>query len=153
MSATAYRFCKECAVRPCQLQACIQRARLPCPVVQRRCCRIAAAHASGLHSVVQTSCRQRAAPAAPSLLLGQRCAPGAWLAVGRSWERMRKAETEGKIKGRGTSLCGNPGCTWGWRGTRRTAAACRQSAQCRMGIGESACFARPATLGFDEGAA
>lgn len=99
MSAIASRFCKECAVRSHQLQACVQRARLPCSVVQRRCRRIAAAHASRLHSVVQTSCRQRAASAAPSLPLGQRCALGAWLAVGRSWERMREAGTEGQIKG------------------------------------------------------
>jgi len=140
-------------MRSCQLQACVRRALLPCSVVQRRCRRIAPAHARGLHSAVHTSCRQRAAPAASSLPLAQRCAPGAWLAVGRSWERMRMAETEGKIKGRGTSLCGKPGCTLGWRGTRQRAAACRQSAQCRIGIGEGACFARPATLGFDEGAA
>jgi hypothetical protein len=140
-------------MRSCQLQACVRRALLPCSVVQRRSRRIAPAHARGLHSAVQTSCRQRAAPAASSLPFAQRCALGAWLAVGRSWERMRKAETEGKIKGRGTSLCGKPVCTWGWRGTRQRAAACRQSAQCRIGIGEGACFARPATLGFDEGAA
>ncbi|EER59306.1 conserved hypothetical protein [Acidovorax delafieldii 2AN] len=66
---------------------------------------------------------------------------------------MREAKTEGKIKGRGTSLCGKPVCTWGWRGTRQGAAACRQSAQFRIGIGEGACFARPATLGLDGGAA
>jgi hypothetical protein len=35
-----------------------------------------------------------------------------------------------------------PVCTWGWRGTRQGAAACRQGAQCRFGIGESACVAR-----------
>lgn len=140
-------------MRSCQLQACVRRAPLPCSVVRRRCRRIAPSHARGLHSAAQTSCRQRAAPAASSLPLAQRCALGAWLVVGRSWERMRKAETEGKIKGRGTSLCGNPGCTWGWRGTRRTAAACRQSAQFRLGIGEGACFARQATLGLDGGTA
>jgi hypothetical protein len=66
---------------------------------------------------------------------------------------MREAKTEGKIKGRGTSLRGKPVCTWGWRGTRQGSAACRQSAQRRSGIGEGACFARPAILGLDGGAA
>jgi hypothetical protein len=28
------------------------------------------------------------------------------------------AKTEGKIKGRGTSMCEKPVCTWGWHGTR-----------------------------------
>jgi len=86
-------------MRSCQLQACVRRALLPCSVVQRRCRRIAPAYTRGLHSAVQTSRRQRAAPAAPSQPLAQRCALGAWLAVGRRWERMRKAETEGQIKG------------------------------------------------------
>lgn len=149
MSATVCRFCKECAVRSCQLQSCIQRARLPCSVVQRRCRRNASAHVHELYSIVQTSCRQRAA----SLPFGQLCALSARLAAGRSRERMREAKTEGKIKGRGTSLCGKAVCTWGWRGTRQEAAACRQSAQCRIGVGEGACFALPATLGLDGGAA
>lgn len=61
--------------------------------------RTAAGHASVLHSVVQGARRQRAACAAPPLPLGQRCAPCARLAAGRSRERMRKAETEGQIKG------------------------------------------------------
>lgn len=49
---------------------------------------------------------------------------------------------QGKIKGRGTSLRGKPVCTWGWCGTRQWTAACRESAQCRFGVGEGACYAR-----------
>lgn len=61
--------------------------------------RTAAGHAPALHSVVQGARRHRAARAAPPLPLRQRCAPGARLAAGRSRERMRKAKTEGQIKG------------------------------------------------------
>lgn len=63
------------------------------------CRRTAAGHALALHSVLQGARCQRAARAAPPLPHGQRCAPGARLAAGRSRERVRKAETEGQIKG------------------------------------------------------
>lgn len=53
-----------------------------------------------------------------------------------------RGRMQGKIKGRGTWLLGNPVCTWGWRCTRQWTAACRESAQCRFGVGEGACFAR-----------
>lgn len=53
-----------------------------------------------------------------------------------------RGKMQGKIKGRGTSLRGKPVCTWGWRGTRQWTAACRESAQCRFGVGEGACYAR-----------
>lgn len=99
MSATASRFGKECAVRSCQLQTCVQRVLLACSVVRCRCCRNEPVHVHELLSTVQTSCRQRAAPAAPSLPLGQRCALSARLVTGRSRERMREAGTEGQIKG------------------------------------------------------
>lgn len=63
-----------------------------------------------------------------------------------------RGKMQGKIKGRGTIPLETPVCTWGWRGTRQEAAACCESAQCRIGIGESACFARSATLILDGGA-
>jgi hypothetical protein len=53
-----------------------------------------------------------------------------------------RGKMQGKIKGRGTRPLENPVCTRGWRGTRQGVAACRESAQCRIGIGEGACFAR-----------
>lgn len=64
-----------------------------------------------------------------------------------------RGKMQGKIKGRGTSLRGKPVCTWGWRGTRLGAVACRQSAQCRIGIGEGACLTRPTALVLDGGSA
>jgi hypothetical protein len=53
-----------------------------------------------------------------------------------------RGKMQGKIKGRGTRPLENPVCTWRWRGTRQWGAACRESAQCRFGVGEGACFAR-----------
>jgi hypothetical protein len=70
---------------------------------QQRCRRNAAGHAPALHSVVQGTQRQRAAFAALPLPFGQRGAPGARLAAGRSRERKRKVKSpgcrEGQIKG------------------------------------------------------
>ena len=70
-----------------------------------------------------------------------------------SWEPMRDTQTEGKIKGRGTSLRGKPVCTWGGRGTHRVTAPCRAARQCLVGIGESACFARRSAMTLDGGTA
>ena len=107
-------------------------------------------------SNVQASCLEHGRPAAIAVLAGA-LAAGAAAPPGRRCRerepRVRgEANAEGKIKGRGTSLCGKPVCTWGWRGTRRRATVCRQSAHCRIGIGEGACFAHPGTLGLDGGA-
>lgn len=87
------------AMRPRMHRACTVRVPMPCPTVRDPRRQTAAEALLRLQSDVQTSCRQRAAPAAPPRPLGQRCAPRARLAVGRSRERMREAETEGKIKG------------------------------------------------------
>jgi len=62
-----------------------------------------------------------------------------------------RGKMQGKIKGRSTQPLENLVCTWGWRGTRLRAAACRKSAQHRFGIGESACFGRLAALALDGG--
>lgn len=62
-----------------------------------------------------------------------------------------RGKTQGKIKGRGTQPLENLVCTWGWRGTRQWTAACRESAQSRIGIGESAYFGRLAALALDGG--
>lgn len=104
-------------------------------------------------SYVQASCLERARPMAvvafaDGLTSGSAAPPGR-----RRPERKRGVKAEGKIKGRGTRPLKNPVCTWGWRGTRLGAAACRESAQCHIGIGESACFARPAALILDGGTA
>lgn len=86
-------------MRPCMHRSCVVHAAVPCPAVRDPCHQAAAEALIRLQSDVQTACRQRAAPAAPSLPRGQRCAPRALLEVGWSRERMRETETEGKIKG------------------------------------------------------
>lgn len=50
-------------------------------------------------SIVQMSCRQRAAFAALALSVGQRGTPGVHLAQSRSRDRRGPVKTEGKIKG------------------------------------------------------
>ncbi|PHP77175.1 hypothetical protein [Pseudomonas aeruginosa] len=104
-------------------------------------------------SNVQASCLERARPAAPGVSI---CAFAGGLAAGaapppgrRRPERQRGAKAEGKIKGRGTWPLENLVCTWGERGTRHGAAACREGTQCRIGIGEVACFVRWTALVLD----
>ena len=100
-------------------------------------------------SHVQASCLERARPVAVAaftggLPVGSAAPPGR-----RGPERKRRAKAEGKIKGRGTPLREKSVCTWGWRGTRLGTAACREGAQCRIGIGGSACFARRSAMVLD----
>ncbi len=119
--------------------------RWPSPC--RRACR---ASASALHvaqhpatlSPVQASCLERARPMAVAAFPGVLAASSAAPPGRRCLERQRKAKAEGKIKGRGTSPLENLVCTWGERGTRYGAAACREGAQGRIGVDESACLAR-----------
>lgn len=93
-------------------------------------------------SHVQASCLERARPVAVAAFAGG-LSVGSAAPPGRRYaERKRGAKAEGKIKGRGTWPLESPVCTWKWRGTRLEVAACRESAQCRIGIGEVACFAR-----------
>lgn len=91
---------------------------------------------------VQASCLERARPMAVVTFPGGLAASSAAPLGRRRLERKRQAKAEGKIKGRGTQPLENPVCTWGWRGTRQEVAACRESAQCHVGIGESACLVR-----------
>lgn len=93
-------------------------------------------------SYVQASCFERARPMAVVAFAGELTAGSAAPPGRRRPERKRGEKAEGKIKGRGTWPLEKPVCTWGWRGTRQGGVACRESAQCRIGIGESACFAR-----------
>ncbi|WP_296752846.1 hypothetical protein [Thiobacillus sp.] len=102
---------------------------------------------------VQASCLERNRPVAVAAFAGGLAASSTESPGRRRPERQRRAKAEGKIKGRGTWPLENPVCTWGWRGTRQEAAACRESAQGRIGIGEGACFARPAALILDGGTA
>lgn len=118
------------------------------------CRRACSASASAPHfaqhpappSHVQASCLERARPVAVAAFAGGLAVGSAAPPERRGPERKRRAKAEGKIKGRGTPLREKPVCTWGWRGTRLGAAACREGAQCRIGIGESACFARRSAM-------
>jgi len=106
-----------------------------------------------MSSPVQTDCPERAPFLTEQRLAGGRAQrsgapPGRREPVHRSG-----LEAEGKIKGRGTSWREKAVCTWGWRGTRQGAAACREGAQRRVGIGEVACFARRTALALDGGPA
>ncbi|HCE7275886.1 TPA: hypothetical protein NHQ49_000369 [Pseudomonas aeruginosa] len=100
-------------------------------------------------SNVQASCLERARPAAIGAFAGGRVASSAAPPGRRRPERQRRAKAEGKIKGRGTWPLENLVCTWGERGARHGAAACREGAQCRIGIGEVACFVRWTALVLD----
>ena len=100
-------------------------------------------------SHVQASCLERVRPVAVAVFAGGLAVGSAAPPGRRGPERKRRAKAEGKIKGRGTGSLENPVCTWGWRGTRQEAAACREGAQCRFGIGESACFARRTAMVLD----
>ncbi|MCK4141954.1 hypothetical protein HFK84_06585 [Ralstonia pseudosolanacearum] len=100
-------------------------------------------------SRVQKSSLERAQPVAVAAFADGLAARSAAPPDHRCLERKRRAKAEGKIKGRGTPLREKPVCTWGWRGTRQGAAACRESAQCCVGIGESTCFARWIALALD----
>ena len=121
------------------------------------CRRACSASASALHfalpSHVQASCLERAQPAALIALVraftGALAASSAAPPGRRRPERQRRAKAEGKIKGRGTWPLENRVCTWGWRGTRRGTAACRDGAQRRIGVGEVACFVRWTATALD----
>ena len=114
------------------------------------CRRAYRASASALHvaqhpaslSPVQASCLERARPAAVAAFPGALSASSAAPPGRRGPERQRRAQAEGKIKGRGTWPLENLVCTWGWRGTRHGTAACREGAQCRVRMSEAACFVR-----------
>lgn len=79
-------------------------------------------------------------PQAGLALAGGQAAPCAAPPGHRTPVPSGAGQMQGKIKGRGTWPLENLVCTWGERGTRHGAAACREGAQCRIGLGEIACF-------------
>ena len=84
-------------------------------------------------SNVQSSCFERARPAAVPAFAGALAAHAAAPPGRRCPERQRGAKAEGKTKGRGTGPRRKSVCTWGLRGTQRL----RRRA---------ACGARPAPM-------
>ncbi|MCM8565998.1 hypothetical protein [Thauera linaloolentis] len=119
------------------------------------CRRACSASASALHfalpSHVQASCLERARPVAVAAFAGALAAHTAAPPGRRCPERQRGAKAEGKIEGCGTKVRTKSVCTWGWRGTRQIAASCRVERQCLVGIGKTACHARPALTVLDGG--
>ena len=107
----------------------------------------------GLHSMqpsnVQASSLEHGRPAAVAVFVWAPVAHAAAPPGRRGRERMREANAEGKIKGRGTTVREKPVCTWVGGGTPPGARSCRQSPQCLAGIGEFACFARRTALLLD----
>ena len=94
------------------------------PLLCRRACRAGAfALHVALHpaqpSNVQTSCLERARPAAIAAFAGALAARVAAPPGRRCPERQRGAKAEGKTKGRGTGPLRKPVCTWGERSTER----------------------------------
>ncbi|HEI6810284.1 TPA: hypothetical protein SJ426_003613 [Yersinia enterocolitica] len=100
------------------------------------------------HSPVQTACPERAILQAGLALAGGRAAPCAAPPGHRIPAPSGRGKMQGKIKGRGTVLREKPVCTWGGRGTRPMAAACRQQQQCQTGTGETACTVPLSAPGF-----
>ncbi|RIV48307.1 hypothetical protein D2W70_22195 [Burkholderia pseudomallei] len=124
------------------------------PPPYRRACRVDAfaphvvQHLARL-SQVQASCLEHARPMAVVVFAGALAASSTAPPGRRRPERQRRAKAEGKIKGRGTPAREEPVCTWGWRGTHRGAAACREGAQHRAATREVACFARCTAMALD----
>ncbi|MEQ6699725.1 hypothetical protein V4W74_26745 [Pseudomonas aeruginosa] len=123
------------------------------PPCRRPCSACAFAPHFAQHPVqpsnVQASCLERAWPAVIGAFAGGLAAGAATPPGRRRPERERGAKAEGKIKGRGTLPLGILVCTWGWRGTRQGVAACREGAQRRIDVGESACFVRWTATALD----
>ena len=137
------------AVQPIVLSGVLFRWPLPC----RRACSACAfaphfALPPAQPSHVQASCLEHGWPAAIAVFAGAPAA-GAAAPPGRNCrERMREANAEGKIEGRGTMVRAKPVCTWGWRGTRHKAASCRQQPQCLAGIGNTVCRILSGAMGL-----
>ena len=99
-------------------------------------------------SNVQASCLERAWPAAIGAFAGALAARAAAPPGRLCRERKREAKAEGKIEGCGTRVRAKPVCTWGWRGTRHSAASCRQQPQRLVGIGNTVCRIRSGAMGL-----
>ena len=112
------------AVQPVALSGVPVRLHGPCRRAWRACAVAPhTAQPTALHSVqpshVQTSCLERARPAAIGVFAGVLTARAAAPPGRDCRERMREANAEGKTKGGGTCRPAKPVCTWGWHGTAR----------------------------------
>ena len=106
------------AVQPVALSGVPVRLHGPCRRAWRACAVAPhTAQPTALHSVqpshVQTSCLERARPAAIGVFAGVLTARAAAPPGRDCRERMREANAEGKTKGGGTCRPAKPVCTWG----------------------------------------
>jgi len=102
-----------------------------------------------ISSPVQMDCPERAPLVTEQRLAGGRAQrsgapPGRREPVHRSG-----LEAEGKIEGTGTWPVQRRVCTWGWRGTRRHTALCRDRCQRAASVEEIACALRSAAIGLE----
>ena len=95
---------------------------------------------------VQMSCLERAMPQASLALVGRQAARDAAPPRHRRPVPSGRGKVQGKIEGSGTLPVPKRVCTWGWRDTRYLAAPCRDVGQSLVGIGETACMARPSRM-------
>lgn len=95
---------------------------------------------------VQMACPERAIPQAWLALVGRPAARDAAPPGHRRPVPSGRGKVQGKIEGSGTLPAHKRVCTWGWRGTHHLAAPCRDVCQSLVGIGETACMARPGRM-------
>lgn len=100
----------------------------------------------GVCSNVQMACPAYTMPQAWLALVGRQAAQGAAPPRHRRPVPSGRGKVQGKIEGSGTLPAHKRVCTWGWRGTRYLAAPCRNVCQSLVGIGETACMARPGRM-------
>ena len=100
----------------------------------------------GVRPNVQMACPERAMPQAWLALVGRQAARDAAPPGHRRPVPSGRGKVQGKIEGSGTLPVHKRVCTWGWRGTRYLAAPCRNICQSLVGIGETACMARPGRM-------
>ncbi|WP_027484241.1 hypothetical protein [Rhodanobacter sp. OR87] len=125
-----------------------------CSSLRRRACRAAAfaphvAQPLARSSPVQTACPERAMPMAWQALAGVQAAHRAAPPGHRIPVLSGRGEMQGKIEGCGTTVRTKRVCTWGWRGTRRYAAPCRELAQDQAGSGDTACLMPADAMALD----
>lgn len=99
-----------------------------------------------VRSNVQMVCPERSMPQACLALVCRQAARDAAPPGHRRPVPSGRGKVQGKIEGSGTLPAHKRVCTWGWRGTRYLAAPCRQVRQSLVGIGETACMARPGRM-------
>lgn len=100
----------------------------------------------GVRPNVQMDCPERAMLQARLALVGRQAAQYAAPPGHRRPVPLGRGKVQGKIEGSGTLPAHKRVCTWGWRGTRYLAAPCREVRQSLVGIGETACMARPGRM-------